>query len=67
MMADEVTLERLNQAIERGEVNNVAGDPVTDPIGAALIRDDRQRLYLISDGFPVMLIDESIDLGKLTD
>ena len=66
MMADEVTLERLNQAIERGEVTNVAGDPVTEAIGAALIRDDQQRLYLITDGFPIMLIDESIDLGQLS-
>jgi uncharacterized protein YbaR (Trm112 family) len=67
MMADEVTLERLNQAIGRGQVKNVAGDPVTEAVSAALIRDDQQRLYLISDGFPVMLIDESIDLAQFND
>ena len=66
MMADEDTLARLNKSIETGEVKNVAGDPVTEAIGAALIRDDQQRLYLITDGFPIMLIDESIDLGQLS-
>lgn len=66
-LADDVTLERLNQSIAAGEIKNVAGEAVTEAIGAALIRDDQQRLYLISDGFPIMLIDESIDLSQLND
>ena len=63
-LADEVTLARLNQAIEGGAIKNCSGDPVTAPIEAALIREDQQRLYLITDGFPIMLIDESIDLER---
>ncbi len=64
-LADAVTRERLNQAIAAGNVNNLAGKAVTDPIEAGLIREDRQRLYPITDGFPIMLIDESIDLTTL--
>ncbi len=64
-LADEETMRRLNQTIAAGGVNNVAGNAIVDPIEAGLIREDRQRLYPITDGFPIMLIDESVELGQL--
>jgi len=64
-VADEVTIERLNQGIATGTLSNVAGNPISEQIEAGLIRDDRLRLYPITDGFPIMLIEESIDLGQL--
>ena len=64
-LADEVTLERLNQAIAAGGVVNLSAKVLSEPITAGLIREDRQRLYLITDGFPVMLVDEAIDLRQL--
>lgn len=66
-LADKATMECLNRAIATGTVKNLAGNAVTDPIEAGLIRDDRQRLYPITDGFPIMLIDESVELGQLQD
>lgn len=64
-LADETTIDRLNQAIAAGSVKNFAEKTLTEPIEAGLIRDDRQRLYPINDGFPIMLIDESVDLSTL--
>jgi len=64
-LADEATLERLNQAIAKGEVKNSAGKTVAEAIEAGLIREDGNRLYPITEGFPIMLIEESIDLSVL--
>ena len=64
-LADDATLERLNKAIATGGIKNLSGTPLDQPITAGLIREDCQRLYLITDGFPIMLVDEAIDLGQL--
>ena len=64
-LADEVTLERLNQAIANGSVKNLSGAELSEPIEAGLVREDRKRLYPIADGFPIMLIDEAIEIDEL--
>lgn len=64
-MADAVVLDRLNAAIERGAIENLGGDAVTEPVTEGLVREDGRILYAIRDGIPVMLIDESIDLSRL--
>jgi uncharacterized protein YbaR (Trm112 family) len=53
----------LNKRIAAGDVRTRGGAVVTDPITAGLLREDGQLLYLIDDGFPVLLIDEAIPLG----
>jgi uncharacterized protein YbaR (Trm112 family) len=32
------------------------------PVAAALIREDQRRAYPIRDGFPILLLEEAIDL-----
>ena len=55
-------LARLNTAIQAGSLRNRGGDKVTKPITEALVREDGKLLYVVDDGIPVMLIEESIEL-----
>ena len=59
--SDEV-LSRLNAEIESGSLRNRGGEPVSKAITEALVREDGKILYIVDDGIPVMLIEESIEL-----
>ena len=49
-VADDATLEKIRERCGR-------------EIEAALIRDDGRRAYPIRGGFPILLLDEAIELG----
>lgn len=55
-------LDQLNSQIESGSLRNRGGEPVTNRIEEALCREDGKILYIVDDGIPVMLIEESIEL-----
>ncbi len=55
-------LERLRRDVEAGKLRNRGGQPVTTPITEGLVREDGKILYVVDDGIPVMLIEESIEL-----
>lgn len=55
-------LSRVNQGIEAGTLRNRGGDAVSAPVTEALLREDGRVLYVVDDGIPVMLIEESIEL-----
>ena len=59
-------LARLNEAIGSGSVANRGGDAVEDPIEAGLVRDDGKVLYRVREGIPIMLIDEPIEVDRVT-
>lgn len=59
-LGDNTMLERINRAIGAGQVINRAGDKVTEPLDALLIRADRKLLYPVRDDIPIMLIEEAI-------
>ena len=61
--ANSELVERLNQQIERGELNNQAGQAIKEKIDGGLVRADGQFLYPIRDDIPIMLIEERILLG----
>ena len=63
LLADDSTLEKLNEAIVAGALTNRAGDIVDEPIEAGLVREDGRYLYAIRDDIPIMLIDEAIPLS----
>lgn len=58
--ADAATLEGLNQRIAAGTLRNRSGAPVSEPLPAALIREDRQLVYPVRGRLPVLLVDEGI-------
>ncbi|MDX1450524.1 MAG: Trm112 family protein [Acidimicrobiia bacterium] len=61
-LADPEVVRRLNRAIEEGEVLNRGGQPVTDALEEALIREDGLLIYPVRDDIPIMLVDEAIPL-----
>ncbi|HUD43003.1 MAG TPA: Trm112 family protein [Dokdonella sp.] len=53
-------LDALNRAIAAGSATLADGQPWRTPLQAALITEDRARVYRIEDGIPVMLADQAI-------
>jgi len=60
ILATSGEIARLNEAIGLGQVRNVAGKDVAQPVEAALIRIDRAIAYPIREGIPVMLVPEGL-------
>ena len=61
-LAEADTLAKLNEQIEAGTLRNRGGEKVTLRIEEGLLREDRKILYIVDDGIPVMLVEESIEL-----
>ncbi len=59
------TLARVNAAISAGELVNHEGITLVAPLNEALITDDGKRIYVVDDGIPVLLEDESISMEQL--
>lgn len=65
VLADDVLIQKVNAAIERGSLKNNAQKPVTEKLDGGLIRSDRKILYPVREDIPVMLIDEGIPLEQI--
>jgi uncharacterized protein YbaR (Trm112 family) len=61
--ASEEVLSDLNDEIRAERLKNRGGELVTTSLSEGLIREDGKILYPVDDGIPVMLIEESIELG----
>ena len=59
-LADAALIERLNQAIARGELKNAGGQVVSRPLDGGLLRADGCLLYPMVDEIPILLPDEAI-------
>ena len=64
-IADEGLIEKINAAIERGQLKNYAQKPVSEKLDGGLIRSDKKMLYPVREDIPVMLIDEGIPLEQV--
>ncbi|MCJ7592090.1 MAG: Trm112 family protein [Woeseiaceae bacterium] len=58
-------LDRVNAAINAGELKNQEGSAVTKALTEALVTDDGKRIYPVDDGIPVLLEGESISVEQL--
>ena len=61
-LAGAEVLARVNEKVRAGTLRNRGGDKVEKEIAEGLLREDGRVLYLVDDGIPVMLIEESIEL-----
>ena len=62
-VADKGLLERLNAAVADGSAVTRGGEAVSEPVTEGLLREDGRVLYPIRQGIPIMLIDESVEVG----
>ncbi len=59
-LAQNSLVQRVNQAIERGEVRDRLEQRVSEPIEGGLVGQDSKWLYPIRDGIPTLVVDEAI-------
>ena len=55
-------IEATNTRIAAGELRNVGGEAVGEPLESGLVREDGRVLYPVRDGIPVLLIHEGLPL-----
>ena len=60
--ADAPLLAKLNAEIEARRLCNRGGESLSKPIEEGLLREDGRVLYVVDDGIPVMLVEESIEI-----
>ena len=58
-------LATVNAAITAGQVTQADDTVVETPLGEGLITKNKQRIYRIDDGIPVMLEEESIAVDQI--
>jgi uncharacterized protein YbaR (Trm112 family) len=64
-LASAATLHSVNTAIKAGKLSNSDGETLAEPLSEALLTDDGKVLYPISDGIPVLLEGESVNMEQL--
>lgn len=64
-LLDSAPLAALNRGIEAGNVRDVGGAAVQQPLREALVTRDGKLVYRIEDGIPVMLADHAIRVAGL--
>jgi len=60
-------LEKLNRAIDAGEVDLVDGSRVTTTLREALITEDGKVIYPVIDDIPILLSERGIGTTQLRD
>lgn len=58
-------LGRVNTAIDAGQLANRDGALLRETLAEALVTDDQKVLYPVTNGIPVLLEGESVNLEQL--
>ncbi len=66
-IAGKTQLQFLNDQISAGEVITVDGEPLAEPLQAALITQDGKVLYPVHDDIPVLLYEAGIGTTQFKD
>lgn len=66
-LAEPSLLDEINRAVAEGRLKNKLGEPVTQPLDAALVNQSGQLAYAVIDDIPVLLRDEAIEIRQLND
>ena len=61
----EEKLATVNAAISAGQVTQADDTVIETPLSEGLITKNKQRIYRIDDGIPVMLEEESIAVDQI--
>lgn len=64
-LADEGLIQRINESIGRGGLQNTGKLNVTHRVDGGLVRADGKIFYPIRENIPVMLIEEGIPLEQV--
>lgn len=64
-LANEELINKINDAINAGKLNNRNGDKVSEKIDGGLLRADKKYLYPIREDIPIMLIEEALPMESL--
>jgi len=65
-LAEQEVIDKLNQSIKERTLRNRSQEVITDEIDGGLYREgDRQFVYPIRNGIPILLIDELISTDNI--
>jgi uncharacterized protein YbaR (Trm112 family) len=64
-LAPRALIEKLNQQISAGRMQNRSGQPITDALDGGLVRADGKFLYPLRQNIPVLLVNEAIPLAGI--
>jgi uncharacterized protein YbaR (Trm112 family) len=64
-LAGAALIAAVNERIQKGQMKNRAGSPVSELIDGGLLREDCHYLYPIRNDIPVMLIEEALPVKEL--
>jgi uncharacterized protein YbaR (Trm112 family) len=62
-IAPKKLLKLLNRSIQDGTLQDVGGNPVTEPLEGLLLREDKTVGYPIRNGVPEMLAERGIEIS----
>jgi uncharacterized protein YbaR (Trm112 family) len=62
-VAGDEVISQINARISAGDLRNRGGDTLAGPLAEGLVREDGKIVYIVDDGIPVMLIEESIEIS----
>ncbi len=66
-LADPPLLQRINQAIEQGQLRDRHDQLVEQTLEQGLLVVSSNRLYAVRGGIPTLIPDEAIELNQLED